>query len=428
MSKPGRYGIERVFSLSTLRPDRTSIAVDGATLRFSNYLFVPASVFPNGALAKEQIAEINLTHPPQLRLVSSEILFVPHSGKAVLMSFVNDNDIEIRARTAIWSALLDPFLDTWEEQSAIDRQFAWLASLGLERDAVDQWRREVAVAMIAYNFGTMLWEWGALDLHDALIAQQARLSRPAFKEFYWRAMRLTALDQLRPQRLYSSPAKLGSALHSVLTDWYPRDRRTSAGDFTEHWEKVKQLQAQLDAGLTVAYAEAHRRYHTLRHIEYCLDQLEEHWSHAVHLNEVRWALLFHDAIYDTRRNDNEARSADWASRVMTELQRPNEEIARVRAMILATMHSGTAQTPDEALMLDIDLSILGADAATFDEYDHAIRAEYAWVPEDAYRTARSQVLQGFVARNRIFQTAAFRKSHEAQARQNVERALARLGL
>ncbi|MGH8188469.1 MAG: HD domain-containing protein, partial [Steroidobacteraceae bacterium] len=309
------------------------------------------------------------------------------------------------------------------EQDVIDRQFAWLASLGLDRDAVDQWRREVAVAMIAYNFGTMLWKWGALDLHDALIAQQARLSRPAFKDFYWRAMRLTALDQLRPQRLHSSPAKLGSALQSVLTDWYPRDRRTSAGDFTEHWEKVKLLQARIEAELKAAYSEPHRRYHTLRHVEYCLDQLEEHWSHAVHLNEVRWALLFHDAIYDTRRNDNEARSADWASRVMTGLQRPNEEIARVRAMILATAHSVTAQTPDEALMLDIDLAILGADAATFDEYDDAIRVEYAWVPEDAYRAARAQVLQGFLARNRIFETAAYHKSHEAQARQNSARAL-----
>jgi predicted metal-dependent HD superfamily phosphohydrolase len=400
--------------------------VQDATLRFSNYLFTPASVFPNGAVAKQQIAEVNLTHPPQLRLTSGEILFVPHAGKTALMNFVNQNEIEIRARTSVWSALLDPFLDTWEEQDVIDRQFAWLASLGLERDAVDRWRREVAVAMLAYNFGTLLWEWGALDLHDVLVAQQARLSRPAFKDFYRRAMQLTALDRVRPQRLHSSPAQAGSALHAVLTDWCPRDRRASAGDFTEHWDKVKQLQARLYAELQAAYCEPHRHYHTLRHIEYCLDQLEDYWAHAVHLNEVRWALLFHDAIYDTRRNDNEARSADWASSVMTELQRPAEEIARVRALILATAHSSTSQTPDEALLLDIDLAILGADAATFDDYDRAIRSEYEWVPEDAYRAARSKVLQGFLARERIFQTAAYRKSHEAQARQNLERALARL--
>ncbi len=435
--RPGRYGIESVFSLTTLRPaywktltnlrpDRASITVDGASFRFSDYLFTPASVFPSGAITKEQLAEVNLTHPPQLRLTSGEILFVPHSGKTALMTFVNQNDIEIRARTSLWSALLDPFLDTWEEQAAIDRQFAWLASMGLERKAVDQWRREVAVAMIAYNFGTMLWEWGALDLHDVLLAQHARLSRPAFKDFYWRAMRLAELDQVRPLRLRSSPATLGDALHSVLTEWHPRERRASEGDFTEHWQKVKQLQAQIDRELTTAYSEPHRRYHTQRHIEYCLDQLEDYWSHAVHLNEVRWALLFHDAIYDTRRNDNEARSADWACRLMTDLHRADEEIARVRALILATAHSGTAQTPDEALLLDIDLSILGADAATFDEYDQAIRAEYQWVPEDAYRAARSKVLQGFLERDRIFQTAAYRKSHETRARENIQRALLQL--
>ena len=54
----------------------------------------------------------------------------------------------------MWGALLDPFLDTWEDQETIDRQFAWLARLGLEREAVDRWRREVAPAMYAYNFGT----------------------------------------------------------------------------------------------------------------------------------------------------------------------------------------------------------------------------------------------------------------------------------
>ena len=46
---------------------------------------------------------------------------------------------------------------------------------------------------------------------------------------------------------------------------------------------------------------------------------------------------------------------------MQELQRPDDEIARVRNMILATAHAAKAETPDEALLLDIDLSILGGD-------------------------------------------------------------------
>jgi predicted metal-dependent HD superfamily phosphohydrolase len=199
-----------------------------------------------------------------------------------------------------------------------------------------------------------------------------------------------------------------SALHAVLAEWGGKD-----------------LQEQLGTELTAAYSEPHRRYHTVQHIEFCLRELDKNSAHAVRLNEVRWALLFHDAIYDPRCSDNEARSADWACRVMRELQRPEDEIARVRKLILATAHTAKAETPDEALLLDIDLSILGADAATFDEYDRAIRVEYEWVPEEAYRHARAAVLEGFLKRARIFQTAAY-GDREAVARRNIERALERL--
>jgi predicted metal-dependent HD superfamily phosphohydrolase len=201
---------------------------------------------------------------------------------------------------------------------------------------------------------------------------------------------------------------LENALHAVLIDWRREDR-------------AEQLAAELKA----AYSEPHRRYHTVQHIEFCLRELDQNCAHAIRANEVRWALLFHDAIYDPRRNDNEARSADWACRVMQEMERPKDGIARVRAMILATAHAAKATTPDEALLLDIDLSILGADAATFDEYDRAIRIEYEWVPAEAYRHARAAVLQGFLSRERIFETAAYR-NREAIARDNIQRALERL--
>lgn len=439
MSKPGEYGFESALSLirwrpaywrtlRNLRPDQSWITRDGTTLRFQQYAFEPASIFPNGAIEARQIAEVNL-ELMQLRLHSGEVLIVTHPGKTALLSFVNGNDLKVERRVSVWGALLDPFLDTWEDQPTIDRQFAWLAGVGLDREAVDRWRREVAVAMYAYNFGTMLWEWSSLGFSDVLIAQRAALSRAGFKDFYWRAMQVAALDPLQTHWFEGHANTADSALNDVLHEWYPKDLAGSSRDFTEKWnartEKISELSKKLLAELTAAYSESHRRYHTLHHIEFCLRELGKHRAHAVRPSEIRWALLFHDAIYDPRRSDNEARSADWACGVMQEMQRPEDEIMRVRKLILATVHAASAETPDEALLLDIDLSILAADETIFDEYDSAIRVEYEWVPEDAYRSARANVLQGFLKRDRIFQTVAYRQQ-EAAARRNIERALERL--
>ena len=111
---------------------------------------------------------------------------------------------------------------------------------------------------------------------------------------------------------------------------------------------------------------------------------------------------------------------------MTELGRPEEEQLRVRELIMAIAHTAEPYTGDKALMCDIDLSILAAEAATFDEYDRAIRAEYDFVPEARYREARAEILMSFLRRDRLFHTALYREHREARARANLERAVERL--
>jgi hypothetical protein len=101
-------------------------------------------------------------------------------------------------------------------------------------------------------------------------------------------------------------------------------------------------------------------------------------------------------------------------------------IARVRASIRATVHTGEPHTAGEAPLLDIDLSILGADEATFDEYDRATRREYDFVPEERYREGRMAVLTSFLRREHLFHTAIFRPLLEARARANLVRTVARL--
>ena len=71
------------------------------------------------------------------------------------------------------------------------------------------------------------------------------------------------------------------------------------------------------------------------------------------------------------------------------------------------------------MLVDIDLSILGADKVSFAEYECNIRKEYRWVEALHYRIERKKVLQNFLVQ-RIYQTDYFYKRKERQARKNLE--------
>jgi predicted metal-dependent HD superfamily phosphohydrolase len=180
------------------------------------------------------------------------------------------------------------------------------------------------------------------------------------------------------------------------------------------------------ATLLARWAEPHRKYHTAQHLRECLALFEQHAALAEHAGEVAIALWFHDAVYDTHRHDNEAASADWARQVLLDAGATNDVARRVHALVMATRHSEVPATPDARLLVDIDLAILGADAARFDEYERQIRAEYAFVPEARFREKRAEILRAFLARDAIFATPSFARRFEATARANLARALAQL--
>jgi predicted metal-dependent HD superfamily phosphohydrolase len=180
------------------------------------------------------------------------------------------------------------------------------------------------------------------------------------------------------------------------------------------------------ARLLGQYSDASRYYHTLQHLGECLELLDEGSGLAVRPGEVAIALWYHDAVYDSRRSDNEAQSAEWAAQALRRVGAEVEVIERVGELILATRHTGPVAAGDVALMLDIDLAILGAPEERFEEYEDQIQLEYAWVPEPVFRPTRARILQGFVERERIYTTPAFAGRFEAPARTNLLRALMRL--
>jgi len=178
--------------------------------------------------------------------------------------------------------------------------------------------------------------------------------------------------------------------------------------------------------LVAAYEEPQRKYHTLQHLTECLSLVSQHLHIAIEPAEVEVTLWFHDAIYDVTSHDNEARSATWAVEALSAAGVAVERVERVRQHILATRHAALPKGRDQQLLVDIDLAILGAARARFEEYEVQIRAEYAWIPEPLFRQKRAEVLVEFLARQPIYNTAPLRDALERQARENLAYSLQQL--
>lgn len=167
-----------------------------------------------------------------------------------------------------------------------------------------------------------------------------------------------------------------------------------------------------------------RHYHTLAHLDACLREFDGVRELAARPGEVELALWLHDAVYRSWRRDNEAQSAALAADLLRAA--PVECVERIRYMILDTQHREQELGGDNALVVDVDLSILGQPADVYDTFARAVRREYWWVPRARYVAGRCAVLEGFLARSSIYQSDTFYRSYETRARANLAAELARL--
>lgn len=191
------------------------------------------------------------------------------------------------------------------------------------------------------------------------------------------------------------------------------------------------LDEPLKASLLQLYNAPDRYYHNAAHVEALLGMALRQRPALTDAELVEAAIWFHDAIYDSARKDNEEKSAELAARHLSGRIEPARLHSIVR-MIEATATHIVPDLPDEgarrdaALFLDMDLAILGAPPAQFDAYEAAVRKEYAWVGDDAWRSGRAAVLTNFLGRSNVYATRLFRQMYESQARQNLQRSLDKL--
>lgn len=229
---------------------------------------------------------------------------------------------------------------------------------------------------------------------------------------------MTALPTAVPARaaLTDADLVLGRARNRISTAW--AEACWALG--------VRSDRAALEE-LLARLAEPHRRYHDLTHVEACVNLFDDHRGEARRPGEVLFAILFHDAVYDPHRTDNEEASAALAHEVLARLDADAPVIDHVAHLIRCTATHEPGGDADAEILLDVDLSILGEPEDVYERFEHAIRQEYAFVPDDAFRAARRAVLERLLARPAIYRVPALAREREAQARANLSRAIAALG-
>lgn len=175
--------------------------------------------------------------------------------------------------------------------------------------------------------------------------------------------------------------------------------------------------------LMTAHHSKGRYYHSDKHITACLRHLENVRDQVSDWKMLALAFWFHDAVYKPLSSTNERDSADWAMQFLDNNSAQKNQIERIEALIMATCHNAEASDADMEILIDIDLSILGAKAEIYDEYEINIRKEYRWVPPWIFRKKRKEILKTFFEKPRLYGSKYFHDLLEEQAKVNLKRAI-----
>lgn len=205
----------------------------------------------------------------------------------------------------------------------------------------------------------------------------------------------------------------------------------------EHCHKTSALEA-----LKSGYSSPQRVYHGWEHIEDLLRKLEVFHSLASRLDLIKSTVFWHDAVYQFHHDDGTLRPdsenvADSARLFLQYSEHTSVERDAIEDMIMATaehmgeLHSSPEYYPgyskDRDLLLDLDLSGLGASWNHFCRMEEKIRREFAWVAEEDFRKGRGDILKKLLAKPSLYRRGETYALWEQSARSNLARRMAELG-
>ena len=172
--------------------------------------------------------------------------------------------------------------------------------------------------------------------------------------------------------------------------------------------------------LRARYAEPHRRYHGVAHLNAVLDHIDELVEAGDDADTLRLAAWFHDAVYDPERADNEEISAQLAEGLLPAFKIAPDVVAEVARLVrLTATHEPAADDRHGAVLCDADLAVLASGPAAYTDYAVGVRLEYAFLDDQTFARGRRDMLRRLSERPALFSTRKGRRLWEADARKNV---------
>lgn len=180
--------------------------------------------------------------------------------------------------------------------------------------------------------------------------------------------------------------------------------------------------ADIAKALLEFYSESDRHYHTLGHIEFCLDLFDQVRGQCKNADEVEMAIWFHDAVYNFPIEDNERLSAEYFMNV-SEGCLPEEMRQNIYGQVIATNHRQRPVDKDQQILVDIDLSSFGRPWQQFVQDGKNVRLELAYLDDAEFYRRQIAFMKQLVARDYFYNTPWFQSNFEQAARDNLSRYL-----
>jgi len=170
----------------------------------------------------------------------------------------------------------------------------------------------------------------------------------------------------------------------------------------------------------LAYNDATRFYHNMDHLSIMFEELKLVKAQIENWDDVMFSTFYHDIIYSSLNNKNEALSAEYAKESLKLINVSPENISNCEKLILATKDHSKRSENDTNLFLDADMAILGYDWKAYSSYMEGVREEFSRYNDELYYKGRKDILRKFLAGN-IYHTSYFSKKYELSAKENIKK-------